>query len=121
MWRFMKIATQLTDKAVLQELGRRLAGARIERNLTQAALAEQAGVAKRTVGRLESGEVATQLSGFLRVCRALGLLERFDTLLPGFVPGPVAQLKLQGKRRQRAVGRRARSAAPTAWTWGETA
>lgn len=121
MWLFMRITAQLTDKAALQEFGRRLASARIERNLTQAALAEQAGVAKRTVGRLESGEVATQLSGFLRVCRALGLLERFETLLPEIVPGPVAQLKLQGKRRQRAMGRRARSAAPRTWTWGETA
>ena len=78
----MKIATTLTNEAILQELGERLAGARLERNLTQAALAEEAGVAKRTVERLESGQAATQLSGFVRVCRALGLLERLDALVP---------------------------------------
>ena len=115
----MKIEEQLTDQAILQELGGRLAAARIERDLTQAALAEQAGVSKRTVERLESGKVATQLSGFLRVCRALGLLERFDTLLSNPAPGPMAQLKHQGRKRQRATGRKATRAKPKKWSWGE--
>ena len=102
-------------------MGGRLAAARIERNLTQAALAEQAGVAKRTVERLESGEVATQLSGFLRVCRALGLLERFETFLPESAPGPMALLKHQGRKRQRATGNRAAKQRLKKWTWGEPA
>ena len=66
---------EITDEAVLSELGSRLAQVRLERNLTQAQLAEQAGVSKRTVERLESGSVATQLSGFIRVCRVLELLD----------------------------------------------
>ena len=49
----MKIEPQLTDEAVLQELGGRLTQSRIGHNLTQAALAEQAGVSKRTIERLE--------------------------------------------------------------------
>lgn len=117
----MKISPKLTDQAVLQELGGRLAAGRIERNLTQAALAEQAGVSKRTVERLESGAVATQLSGFLRVCRALGLLERFETLLPEPAPGPMAQLKQQGRRRQRATGKKVATGTPAKWTWGDEA
>lgn len=117
----MKISPQLTDEAVLQELGGRLAGARIELGLTQAVLAEQAGVSKRTVERLESGEVATQLSGFLRVCRALGLLERFELLLPEPVPGPMEQLKRQGRKRQRATGKKAATGAAKPWTWGDEA
>ncbi|MSU60147.1 MAG: helix-turn-helix domain-containing protein [Pedosphaera sp.] len=115
----MKFSPQLTDDAVLQELGGRLAGARIERNLTQAALAEQAGVSKRTVERLESGEVATQLSGFLRVCRSLGLLERFEALLPEPAHGPMAQLKQMGRKRLRATGKKAVAGTPKKWTWGE--
>lgn len=117
----MKISSQLTDEVVLKELGGRLAGARIEHNLTQAALAEKAGVSKRTVERLESGEVATQLSGFLRVCRALGLLERFEMLLPEPVPGPMAQLKQAGRKRQRATGKKAVPDKTKKWTWGESA
>ena len=117
----MKIAPQLTDDAVLRELGARLAGARLAQNLTQAALAEQAGVAKRTVERLESGEVATQLSGFLRVVRALGLLDRLETLIPEPTVSPIAQLKQQGHKRQRAASKKASPSEATPWTWGDAA
>ena len=117
----MKIAPQLTDDAVLRELGARLAGARLTQNLTQAALAEQAGVGKRTVERLESGEVATQLSGFLRVVRALGLLDRLETLIPEPTDSPIAQLKQQGHKRQRAASKKAAPSEATPWTWGDAA
>lgn len=117
--RIVKIESSVTDRAILQELGVRLTAARLARNLTQAALAEQAGVSKRTVERLESGQVATHLSGFLRVCRALGLVDRFDALVPSPEPGPVAQLRLQGKTRKRASSKAATSHAPKAWTWDE--
>lgn len=117
----MKITAAITDEGVLRELGARLAGARLARNLTQAELAEQAGVSKRTVERLESGEVATQLSGFVRVCRALGLLERFEALVPEAEASPIAQLQRRGRQRQRASGGKAMAAAPKKkWTWGES-
>jgi transcriptional regulator with XRE-family HTH domain len=115
----MQITTHLTDESVLRELGARLASARLGLNLTQAALAEQAGVSKRTVERLESGAVATQLSGFLRVCRVLGLLEHFEELVPEVVPGPMEQLKRQGAKRQRASGKKVAAVAPKKWTWGD--
>jgi transcriptional regulator with XRE-family HTH domain len=116
----MRISSQLSDEAILREVGSRLAVARLARNLTQAALAEQAGVSKRTIERLESGEVAARLSGLVRVLRALGLAERLDALIPSPTVSPVAQLKLAGYRRKRASGRRA-SEAPTKrkWTWGD--
>lgn len=115
----MKISSQLTDQAVLEELGARLAGLRLGKNLTQAALAEQAGVSKRTVERLEAGAVAAQLSGFLRVCRVLGVMDQLDALIPETPVSPVEQLKRQGKRRQRASGARAASSSPNKWTWGD--
>ena len=99
----MKITRQTTDEAILSELGGRFARVRLDRNLTQAQLAEQAGISKRTVERLESGSVATQMSGFIRVCRALDLVERFELLIPEPVPSPVQQLKMQGRTRQRAA------------------
>jgi len=114
----MRISNELTEGVVLRELGERLARARLECDLTQEDLADKAGVSKRTVERLESGEVATQLSGFLRVCRALGLLERFDTLLPEAVAGPMARLRQKGRERQRATRKKV-AAAPKKWTWGE--
>ena len=115
----MKITKQATDEAVLSELGGRLAQVRLERNLTQAQLAKQAGVSKRTVERLESGSVATQLSGFIRVCRVLDLVERFDLLVPEPVPSPVEQLKLRGRKRQRASTRSKAKAPSKKWKWGD--
>jgi transcriptional regulator with XRE-family HTH domain len=115
--RVVKITKHATDDAVLAELGGRLARIRLERNLTQGQLAEQAGVSKRTVERLESGAVATQLSGFIRVCRVLGMLERLDTLVPEPVPSPVAQLKLRGRQRQRASTTKAVKSSAKKWQW----
>lgn len=110
----------MSDESVLAELGARFASARLARNLTQAALADQAGVSKRTVERLESGAVATQLSGFLRVCRVLGLVEHFESLIPEAVASPMEQLERQGGKRQRATGKKAAAAKPgKKWTWAE--
>ena len=115
----MKITKQATDEAILSELGGRLAKIRLDRNLTQAQLATQAGVSKRTVERLEAGTVGTHLSGFIRVCRVLDVIERFDLLVPEPVPSPVEQLKRAGRKRQRAST--VKSAKPSAkkWQWGD--
>ena len=114
----MKITKQATDTAILGELGGRLAKIRLDHNLTQAQLATQAGISKRTVERLETGAVATQLSSFIRVCRVLGVIERFDLLVPEPVPSPVAQLKLGGKKRQRASTTKSAKSSPKKWHWG---
>jgi len=115
----MNITKQATDEVVLGELGGRLARIRLDRNLSQAQLATQAGVSKRTVERLEAGTVGTQLSGFIRVCRALNLIERFDLLVPEPVPSPVEQLKMAGRKRQRASTAKPAEASAKKWQWGD--
>jgi putative transcriptional regulator len=98
-------------------LGGRLAKIRLNYNLTQAKLATQAGVSKRTVERLESGAVATQLSGFIRVCRVLNMIERFDLLIPEPVPSPIALLKMAGRKRQRASSTKPVKTLAKKWKW----
>ena len=116
----MKITGHLSDEAILREMGSRLAAARLARNLTQAALAQEAGVSKRTVERLESGEVAARLSGLVRVCRGLGMMDRLDALVPSPTVSPIEQLKLAGHRPKRASGRRrSDTSAKRGWTWGD--
>ena len=77
----MKIDSGLTDEAVLAELGARLVRTRLERNLTQRELAEEAGVERKAVQRIEAGE-SVKLTSLLRVLRALGLLDALDRLVP---------------------------------------
>lgn len=112
----MKINSQAVDGVILRELGARLARIRLEHNFTQAGLAEQAGVSKRTVERMEAGG-PTQLVNLVRVCRGLDLLDRFETLIPEPVVSPVAQLKRQGKQRKRAAAKP--SAPPPKWEWND--
>ena len=119
----MKITGLLTDDAVLAELGARLAARRLELQLTQAAVAEQAGIAKRTLERMEAG-LTSQLATLVRVLRVLDAASGLDSLIPASTPRPMDLLKQQGKTRQRASGRRATEAAakpPAAkpWHWNE--
>lgn len=114
------ISSAPTDEAVLAELGRRIARHRLAREWSQAELAREAGVGKRTLERIEAGGSA-QLVNLVRVFRALDLLPALEQVLPDPGPRPMELLKLAGKRRQRAPGRR-RKQAPAAdqpWSWGE--
>ena len=64
----MKIEPLLTDEAILSEIGHRLIKRRIELGYTQANLADQAGMAKRTVERIEAGK-PTQMTNIIRILR----------------------------------------------------
>ena len=101
----MKIAENLADDAILKELGVRLVRRRLDANMTQAELAEKAGVAKRTVERMKAGG-PTQLLNLVRICRALELVSQINALVPESVASPLALLKLKGRERQRASGER---------------
>lgn len=107
----MRITSELTDAAVLKTLGQRIERHRIETGLTQAELAEQAGIGKRTLERTEAGD-GTELVTLIRVLRALKVLEGFERLIPELPPSPIEQLKLRGKRRQRVSHPRRRDRAP---------
>lgn len=115
----MTSPTKLTDEAFLKSFGQRLAMVRLEREWTQQKLAKEAKVAKRRVERLEAGEVTANLAGFVRVLRALGLLEKLDMLIPDAGPGPMEQLQMQGRRRRRASSKKNQDAKPTVWQWGD--
>ena len=97
----MRITNQTTDTAVLEELGRRLERTRLDRNLTQEQLAMEAGVSRQTVVRVESGGVV-KLPAFVRVLRAMGMLDGLEALVPQPLPSPIEQLERRGRQRKRA-------------------
>ncbi|MCU7936765.1 MAG: helix-turn-helix domain-containing protein [Candidatus Thiodiazotropha sp. (ex Dulcina madagascariensis)] len=114
----MKISKLLTDEAMLVEIGLRILRRRLDLQLTQAELAEQAGIAKRTVERIEAGASA-QMSSMIRVLRVLELLPGLDSLIPQQSQRPMELLKRKGKVRQRASSRRKKKHSDEPWRWGE--
>lgn len=98
------------------EIGRRLEGVRLAANVSQAQLAAEAGVSRRTITRLENGG-GVSLDTLIRVMRALGIVDRLDALLPDPDVRPIDRIRLKGKQRQRA-----RPLTPTSsaeWTWAD--
>jgi transcriptional regulator with XRE-family HTH domain len=113
----MRFESNLTDQAVLAELGERLTRARLDRNVTQAQLARSAGVSERTLARIEAGE-SSQAANLVRVLRALGRIESLEAMLPPALPSPIALVDRRGRERRRASGAPA-TAKPAAWRWAD--
>jgi transcriptional regulator with XRE-family HTH domain len=103
-------------EALQRDLGRRLEALRLGRNLQQTQLARDAGISRRTITRLESGQ-SVSLDTLLRVMRALGLSGRLATLLPEPSVQPVERVRFKSKERKRARARK--QPATGAWTWAD--
>jgi transcriptional regulator with XRE-family HTH domain len=115
----MRIADLTTDKAILEELGRRLRQVRLARNVSQAALAKEAGMARFTLQRIEEGQ-SSSTTNLVKLLRALDLLEELDALIPEPADRPVDQLLRRSERRQRAGSpRKRRDEGPSQWRWGD--
>ena len=82
------------------ELGARLRALRLQRNMTQAALAKRAGMSVPTVRSLESGGRGTLMT-FARVAYALGRERELEALLTPDPPSTLEEVSAP-RTRQRA-------------------
>ena len=98
------------------ELGRRLEALRLSKNRNQSQIAEEAGVSRRTITRLENGE-GVSLDTFIRVMQALEVADRFHTLLPDPAVSPIDRVRLKGRTRKRARPGSNKDAEP--WQWAD--
>lgn len=96
-----------TDDVVLARLGERLARVRLGRDVTQQQLAAAAGVGKTVVERIESGKSIT-LANYVRVLRALDLLDELLGVASGAPCGSAEATAPAARPRQRASRVRAR-------------
>jgi transcriptional regulator with XRE-family HTH domain len=108
------IATSEQIEAALCE---QMEAIRLTRNLTQAQLAHEAGVALKTIRRFEKGE-GVSLDTFIRVLMALGLQSNLQNLLPDPTIRPVERVETGGKERKRARPVRSDKEIST-WSWGD--
>lgn len=116
----MYLTSELSETAILEELGARLGRRRLDLGWAQAELASRAGVSKRTVERIEAG-ASTQLGNWIRVLRAMGLIEALEELLPEVGPRPMEMLKRRKQERRRVSPNRSEDTGQEQqpWTWGD--
>jgi len=114
----MNISKLMTDEAILAEIGNRFVRYRIDHQVTQADLAEQAGVSKRTVERVEAG-ASVQFSTVIRILRVLDVLPGLDRMIPEPSIRPMDLLKHKGKVRQRASSSQRSGKISKKWSWGD--
>ncbi len=116
----MELDNNMSDEAILSELGGALARRRIEMGLTQAELAKQAGVGKRTIERVEAGS-SSQTTVLIRILRVLDSLGDLSLISSPQESSPLDLLKRRGKTRKRVSTKRVRKEPnkDESWTWGD--
>lgn len=77
----MEIMAFANDEKILSEIGARIKASRVRAGKTQAQLAVQSGISKRTVEHIENGESA-QFLNIIKILRALNLIQNLETMLP---------------------------------------
>lgn len=92
------ICAQMSDtpiqspEEIAKTLGQRVRARRLSANVTQAALADKAGISRRALVQLESGQGST-LYTLICVLKALGLEQQLSSIAPVPTVSPMAMLK----------------------------
>lgn len=102
---------------VAEDMGETLARLRLAQNLSQAELAENAGIGERTLRRLEAGEKCT-LDTLIRIIQALGLAGHLAAMLPSPDIRPVDRMARGGHEPKR-VSRKRHESDGEVWHWDE--
>ena len=92
---------QLTDVEVMREIGTRLRGYRIQRNIPADVVAERARLSPATVLNAEAGK-NPRLSTIVRLLRVLGRIDALESFLPALTISPLEEAA-RGKRPRRRV------------------
>ena len=106
-----------TSDQIEAALCKRLESIRLSRNITQAQLAEEAGVSPRTIGRLEKGQ-GVSVDTFIRIMIALGIQQSLEALLPDPTVRPIERVGIGAGERKRARPTQTSNERPT-WSWGD--
>lgn len=95
----------MTDPALVKEIGAGLKQMRLNKNISQADLAEKAGIDRTTISRLEGGSGGTLIT-LVQVLRALDRLDILNVFREEPSISPIQLLKIQEKSRKYASSKR---------------
>ncbi|SFC44357.1 transcriptional regulator, XRE family [Flagellimonas taeanensis] len=97
---------QMSDAAIMEQIGNYIRHERQQQQRTQAQLSEMAGLNRWTIGQIENGE-AISLMSLLQILRALDRLHVLDSFAYSEEISPLAYAKLKKQQRQRIRNNRA--------------
>jgi len=101
-------------------LCKKLESVRLLKNITQASLAEDAGVSRRTISRMENGK-GISLDTFIRVMKALDLTDHLEALVPSSAIRPIERVRRKGERKNASSPRTKNdSSKDKKWEWGNS-
>ncbi|MFH1999180.1 MAG: helix-turn-helix transcriptional regulator [Planctomycetota bacterium] len=100
----------MTDQAIVAEIGNRIKGFRLRKNLTQQEVAEATALSLNTIKALESGK--GKIASLIAVLRELGALDALDSFIPEVSISPLQLARRHGKKRRRASGKRIKDKDP---------
>ena len=91
---------EMTDAAIVEQIGRFIKQSRIEQNKTQLQLAKEAGLNRWTLSQIENGGTVN-LSSLIQLLRALDVLYVLNHFELIEEISPLAYAKLRKKKKQR--------------------
>jgi len=94
---------QMTDVAIVEQIGRFIKHTRLNKNKTQTQLAKESGLNRSTISQIENGESVT-LTSLIQLLRALDVLYVLDQFEVNEDISPLAYAKLKKEQRERASG-----------------
>lgn len=93
--------SELSDNAVLEQIGRFVQQSRLKQNKSQQQIAEAAGVNRSTLSQIENGKGGTMIS-LIQILRVLGQLSFVKAFQVEEKPSPIYLATLEMKKRKRA-------------------
>jgi len=91
----------MSNMAIIRHTGDFIKHTRLQQNITQEQLAENAGLNRWTVSQIENGESVT-FSSLIQILRALNTLHVFDLFQISDEISPLEYAKLKKKQKERA-------------------
>lgn len=94
-----------SDKSILSEIGNFITQKRIQRQMTQAELAQKAALSRSTVSLMERGE-SISLNNLLKILRILDSLYILQSFIVREQRSPMALAKEEQKKKAKRVSRK---------------
>lgn len=105
------------SEAIERDICKKLERFRLLKNISQAKLAEAAGVSRRTISRMENGE-GISLNTFIRVMQVLNLTDHLTAMLPNSEIRPIERVGRKGKGERKNASSPRTLKKTTKWEWG---